>query len=173
MLMRFLLINSDHLLQQLGDPFASFPHGGYDRGVDQVGEFPVIEGAPALLQLIVHVQGDHHRHLQVYQLGGEVEVPLQCRGRHHVDDDVGLLLQDMLPHEQLFRGVCRQGVGPRQIDQPEGVSVVLQCPLLRVDRHTAVVSHMLMCSRGQVENGGLPCVGVPYQCHPDIFLLLM
>ncbi len=144
MCMFFLLINGDHPLQQLGDPFSSFPHGGNDRGVDEVGESPVIEGAPALLQLIVHVQGDHYRHLQVDQLGGEVEVPFQGGGRYHVDDDVGLLLQDMLPHEQLFRGVCREGVGSRQIDQREGVSVVLQRPLFRVDRHAAVVAHMLM-----------------------------
>ncbi len=73
----FLPVHRNHLLQQLWDPFTSFTDRRHHRCVDQFGEGLMVEGATALFQLVVHVEGDHYRHLQVDQLGGEVEVALQ------------------------------------------------------------------------------------------------
>ena len=55
-----------------------------------------------LLQLVVHIQGHHHRDVHIDQLGGEVEVALEVATVHHVEDDVGILLKNMFAHVELF-----------------------------------------------------------------------
>ena len=45
---------------------------------------------PLARYLVHHVQRQHHGHLQLQQLQGQVEVPLDVGGVHNVDDAVRL-----------------------------------------------------------------------------------
>jgi len=64
----FLIIHGDYFFEQQGDAFASLAYRRNNGGLDEGGEFLMIKSASALLKLIVHVEGNDHRYLQIEQL---------------------------------------------------------------------------------------------------------
>ena len=73
----------------------------------------IVQLVAAVLQGIVHVEGDDHAHVHIDELGGEVEVTLQVARIHHVDDDIRGFLDDVLAHVEFLRAVGREGIRTR------------------------------------------------------------
>ena len=77
-----------------------------------------------------------------------------------VENDVGVLFQDMAADIKLFGGVGGEGVGAGEVDEVEGVSVVGEGADLFVDGDAAIVADALVGVGGDVEDAGLAAVGV-------------
>jgi len=111
----------------------------------------VVKCVSAGLQLVVHVQGYDHAHVHVDELGRQVEVALQIAGIDDIDDHVGSFVDDEFAHIALFGGIGRKAVGARQVDEAEAVALKFEVPFLGIYRHTAIVSHVLVCTACNVE----------------------
>ena len=75
------------------------------------------DGAAVLLHLVHHIQSQHHGHIQLHELHGEVQVPFQVRGVHDIDNGAGLFFQNKLPYRG--RGnKCPADPPPRSPDGP-------------------------------------------------------
>ena len=161
--------NLDDLVEQLVDAFAAASGGRHDRHAEEGAELVDVKLVAALLELVEHIEGHHHREVHVDELGGEVEVALEVAAVHHVEDDVGILLDDMLPDVQFFGGICAEGVGAGQVRKVEGVAAELKGAHLLIDGDTAVVADVFVGVCGDVEDAGFPAVGVADKGHVDSF----
>ena len=157
-----LLIDLDHPFKKRVNAKTGLTDRRDDGRSDHLPQRVIVELVPLSLQFVIHIQGDHHPLVHVDQLRGQVEVALQVRAIHHVDHHVGLLLVEVLAHIQLLRRVGGEGVGTRQIHDLEGVPILMENALLGIDGHAAVVPHMLVGTRGEVEQRGLAAVGVAH-----------
>ena len=99
------LIDFDDGIEQRVDAGSVPADGRTDRHAEQPAQLVDVEAVAFLLQFVVHVQRHHHPEVHVDELGGQVEVAFQVGGVHHVDDDIGHLLDEVLPHVQFFRGI--------------------------------------------------------------------
>ena len=143
-------------------------HGHAEQGTQRVN----IQLVAAPLGLVIHVQSTHHSEVHVQQLRGEIEVALEVARVDHVDDDVGTLLEQMLPHIQLLGAVARQRVGARQVGEVELIAFKRGMRYTGIDRHTRVVAHACMCSTGVVKQRCLATVWVADESNVDGATLL-
>ena len=162
-----VLVDVDHRVEQRLDAPVVARLDGHHRHTHHAAEAVVVEARAAGLQFVVHVQRDDHAGVDVDQFGGQVEVALEVRGHHGVDDHVGHLRGEVLAHETLFGRIGRQGIGSGQVGDLEAVAAVEAVSHLGADGHAAVVAHMLVASRNGVEQRGFAAVGIPDQGHAD------
>ena len=160
-------VDIDYDMKQVVDAFVGTAHGGDHRDAEHFAQHAVVELVAAGFQFVKHVQGNDHTHVHVNELGRQVEVAFQVGCIHDVDDDIRGLFDDVLPYIHLFGRVGREGIGAREVDDAELVALELEESFLGVYRHTAVVSHMLVCSGRDVEQGGLPAIGIAHQRNVD------
>ena len=120
-----------------------------------------------LLCLVKHIQGTHHLHVHIDQLGGEIEVSLQITGIDDVDNDIGCLVNDLFTYIQLLRTVGTQRVSAGEIHKIQLISFIMGHTLLGIHGNTTVVSNALMSTGSEVEQGCLTTVGVSNQCDID------
>ena len=160
-------VDGDHRVEQLLDALVV---AGLDRDHRHTQHGPqllVVELGAAGLQLVVHVERHDHARVDVDQLGGQVEVALDVRRHDRVDDHVGGLLGQVLPHVALLGRVGRKGVGARQVGHLEAVAPVGAVAHLGADGHAAVVAHVLVPARYGVEERRLAAVRVAHERHAD------
>ena len=161
------LVEVDDDVEQAVDALARAAHRGHHGHAQQLAQGQVVQRIAAGLQLVVHVEGHDHAHVHVDELGGEVKVALQVGRVDHVDYDVRRLVDDVAAHVQLLGRVGGEGVRARQVHQPEVVALEVEEALLGIHRDAAVVAHMLVRAAGDVEQRGLPAIGVAHQRHVD------
>ena len=99
-------------------------------------------------------------HLQ--ELDCEIEVPLDVRGVHDVDDGRGLLIQDEAAGDDLLAAVGGHGVDAGEV-RDQRLGVTLDDPVLPVHGDAGEVAHVLVGAGELVEEGGLPRVLVAHQ----------
>ena len=63
---------------------------------------------PPALQHIHHIQGDHHGPPQLRELKGEIQVPFNIGGVHHVHDHVRVIVDDEIPRDHFLRRIGRE-----------------------------------------------------------------
>ncbi len=153
---------------------ASLEGRNLDDGAAEVpAELGDVDGVPVLLDEVHHVEGDCHRHAQVDDLGGEVEVALEVGGVHDVDDDVGMPAHQVVAGDDLFGRIGRQGIDARQVGDANVFSA-LAGALLLLNGHTGPVANVLAGSGEIVEQCRLAAVRVAgksnVECHASLFL---
>ena len=161
------LVTLDDDVEELLDARPCASYGRHYRHPDQFAQLLVVQLVATALQLVVHVQCHHHHHVHVDKLCGEVQVSFQVRAVYHVDDDVRHLLDDVLAHVNFFGRVSRERVRARQVHQAEAVSLEVEESLLGIHGYPAIVTHVLVGPRYQVEERCLPTIRVSYQGHVD------
>ena len=109
--------NLDDLVEKAADAVAAASGSRHDRHPEEGAELVDVELVAAFLELVVHVEGHHHRDVHVDKLRGEVEVALEVAAVHHVEDDVGVLFDDVLADVQFFGRIGAERVGAGQIDE--------------------------------------------------------
>ena len=165
------LIHADDGLEEFLHTTAVGEDGGHHGHTEEASQAVGVDMVASLLGLVKHVEGAHHAHVHVYELGGEIEVALQVAAVYHVDDDIGRLVDYLSAHVDFFRRIGRQRIGAGQVDDMEGVAVHLCHALLGVYRHATVVAHMLMGTRDEIEERCLAAVGVSHERHIDVVAL--
>ena len=162
-----VLEDVDHRVEQGLDAAVIARLDGHHRHAEHASQIVVVELRTASLQLVVHIQGHNHARVDVDQFGRQVEVALEVRGHHRVDDHVGGLFGNVAAHETLLGRIGRQGVGSREIGHLEAVAAVGAETELGTHRHAAVVAHMLVAARDGIEERRLAAVGIADQRHGD------
>ena len=115
---------------------------------------------------IDHVQRDDHRDAQLGELRGQVEVALDVRRVHDVEDRVRLFIHQIAAGDDLLQRVGGEGVDARQVLNDD-VLRAAQPALLLFDRHARPVAHILVAAGEVVEHGGLSAIRVARQGNLD------
>ena len=164
---------ADDRVKEVADALGVAAHGGYYGRAEHRSKGRVIELVAALEQFVVHVERYDHGKVHVDELHGEVEVSLQVRPVHYVDDDVRGVLDKVLAHIELLGAVGREGICAGEIDDGEVVAGVVEVALLGVDSHAGVIAHMFVAAGGDVEERCLAAVGIAYQRDTDMMAALL
>ena len=135
---------------------------GDHRDAQQLFHAVDVDGAAVAPDLVHHVQGQDHGHVQLQQLHGQVEVALDVGGVHDVDDPCGMLVENELPGDDLLVGVGGEGIDAGQVGD-QGLLVAPDAPALLVYGDAGEVAHMLVGPGELVEQGGFAAVLVAGQ----------
>ena len=103
------------VLGKLADALILRGGDGHHRDAERRLERVHINRAAVFRKLIHHVEREHHRAVELHELEREVEVALDVRGIHDVDNRVRLLFQDELAAHDLFARVGRKRVNAGQV----------------------------------------------------------
>ena len=96
-------------------------------------------------------------------LGREIEGAFEGGRGHNIDDAGGLLFENEVPRDDLFGRIGRERVDPGQIDDLNGLGALLVCTDLLIHRDARPVADVRRGAREEVEQRGLPAVGVARQ----------
>ena len=155
-----LLIDLYHGVEKFGDAAAVAADRRADRDAEKIPQLPEVHLVALRLEFVVHIERHHRAQVHIDDLRREIEVSLDIRSVHDVDDNVRGLLYEVFTDIQLLGAVGREGIRPGEIHENELVAAIIKTALLGVHRHTAVVADVLMCAGGDVEQGCLAAVGV-------------
>ena len=114
-----VFIDGDYRVEELFDSLARAADCRHNRKPEQIAQLLDVQLITACLELVIHVQRDHHPEVHVYDLCRQVEVPLKVRCIDDVDDHVRCLVYEVFPHIEFFGAVCGQRICARQIDECE------------------------------------------------------
>ena len=145
------------VIDQLADALVFGRGDRYDRDPQHGLHLVDADGAAVGRHLVHHVQGKHHRHAQLHELHGEVEVAGEVGRVDDVDDAARLFIQKELARDQLFAGVRGHGVNARQVSH-QRVAVAVDDAVLAVNRHAREVAYVLVGAGELVKQGGLAAV---------------
>ena len=161
---RLLLIlgHMHRVAHQLVHAFILGGGDGHHRDTQHGLHLVDADGAAVAPHLIHHVQCQHHGHIQLQKLHGQIEIPLDIGGVHDVDDAGGLFVDDELPGNDLLAGIGGHGIDARQVGDL-GVGVFPDGAALAVHRHAGEVAHMLVGAGQLIEQRGLSAVLVARQ----------
>ena len=115
----------------------------HDLAVETLPKLLEVNLVPRAIHQVHHVDGHHHRHADLGQLRGQVEITLDVRAVHNVQDRGGLLVHQKVPRDLLLERVGRERVDTRQILHDD-VLVSLQCAVLLLNRHARPVADVLV-----------------------------
>ena len=167
-----VLVEIHDLGHHLLDAGASRGDRRDDGEAEEFAEGVDIKLVAVFLQFVVHIEGHHHGHVHVDELGGEEEVAFEVRGIDDVEHDVGVLLHNVLADVAFFRGVFGKGVGAGKVGNHDGIILIVVVADLGIDGDAAVVAHLLAHAGGVVEEGGLAAVGVADEGNVDAFAFM-
>ena len=137
--------------------------GDLQHGAAQlVGHLHGVDLVAVLLHHVHHVQGDDNGDAHLHDLGGQIQVALQVGGVHQVDDHVGVLVNDVVPADDLLQGVGGQGVDTGQVGD-HSVGIAPQLALFLLHGNAGPVANVLVGAGHGVEHGGLSAVGIAHQ----------
>ena len=131
-----------------------------------LGKLLCIDLIPVLPDNVHHIDGCHHRDTQLYQLGGQIQVPLQVGAVDDVQNRIRPLLDQIIPGYHFLQGVGGQGVNTRQVCDGH-IAVTLQLTLLLFNRYAGPVTHKLVGSGQRIKQGGFACVRISRKRYFD------
>ena len=120
------------------------------------------DGSAVALQLVHHIECQHHRYTQFHQLHSEVEVALDVCGIHNVDDAARLVFEDETAADDFFAGVGTEAVDAGEVGDG-GFGMALDDAILAVDGHAREVADMLVAARQLIKQCGLSAVLIAYE----------
>ena len=147
--------------------------GLHDRTAQRLAQLLQIDPVAVLAGHVDHVQRDDHRDSQLRKLGGQVEVALDVRRVHDVENRVRLLVDQIAAGHNFFQCIGGEAVNARQVLN-DHVLRALEAALLLFDRHARPVAHVLVAAGQIVEQRGLATIRVAREgnldCHVHILL---
>ena len=99
------LCGRDHFIGSLVDPGPLEGGDLHDLAAELVAERLDVDTVPVLLDQVHHVEGDHDRDPKFQALRGEIEISLQVRRVHDIEDRVGLFFQKIIPRDHFFQSI--------------------------------------------------------------------
>ena len=151
------------LIHELGHALTLRRRDRHDGDAQRIAHLLHVDRAAVGAHLVHHVQRQHHRHAQFEQLQRQVQVALDIRGVHDVDDAVRLLIDDKIARDDLLLRIRAQGVNARQVNDGAALLVAHLAHLL-VDGHAREVAHVLVGTGEGVEERRLAAVLVADKC---------
>ena len=141
--------------------------GRQHRHAEQLTELYVIQRVPACFQFVVHVKRDNHAHVHVDQLGGEIRFRsrLEESTTINISSYLRSFVDDVMAHINLFGRIGRKRIIARQVDDAEMIPLKVKIPLFSIYGDTAVITHMLVRTRSDVEKRCLAAMGLPTKRH--------
>lgn len=112
-------VNIDNHMEQLFNAFSATADRRQHRNSEQLAELHIIQRVSTGFQLIVHVQCNHHAHIHVNQLGGEIEIAFQVGRVYNIDNDIRRFIDNVPADIDFFGRVGREGIGSGKIDNTE------------------------------------------------------
>ena len=160
----FFLIGSNvnGVLDQLTDTLILCSRNGNHRHTQQVLQRIDVNVSAVLLDLVHHVQRNHHGRVHLQQLHGQIEVPLNVSGIHDVDDGGGSLHQHKVAGDDFLTAVGRHGVNTGQV-RHHRIGIAFDHTVLTVHRHAWEVAHVLVGTSQLVKQRGLAAILVAHQ----------
>ena len=158
-----ILCDVERVIHQLVHALVLCRRDGHDRDAQHGLHLIDADGATVAAHLVHHVQRQHHRRIQLHELHGEIQIPLDIGGVHDIDDARGLLTDDELPGHDLLAGIGRHGVDAGQVCDLR-IRVVPDRTALAVHRHAREIADVLVGAGELVEEGRLAAVLVARQC---------
>ena len=166
-----VLCRLDGGLGGLGDAVALQRGDLHDPAAELTAQLLDVDAVPGSPHQVHHVQRDHHGDAQLGELGGQVEVALQVRGVHDVQDGVRLFLHEIIPGHHLFQRVGGKGIDAGQVGQDD-LFVNDQLALLFLHGDAGPVADKLVGAGQLVEQGGFAAVRVARQGNAQLFVHL-
>ena len=123
------------------------------------GKLSGIELIPVLAHKIHHVDGNHHRDSEFDELGCEIEVSLEVRAIHDVQDGIGPFAYQIVSGNHLFKSIWREGVDSGKVGDCDVIGL-FELTLFLFDCDSGPVSHVLVGTGESIEQGCLSAVGV-------------
>ena len=155
--------NGQRLVHEFGHALPFRRRDRHDGDAQCLAHLLHIDSAAVGAHLVHHVQRQHHRHTQLKQLQRQVQVALDIRGVHDVDDAVRLLIDDKIARDDLLLRIRAQGVNARQVNDGAALLVAHLAHLL-VNGHAREVAHVLVGAGEGVEERRLTAVLVADKC---------
>ena len=120
-----------------------------------------------------HVERDDHGDSGLDELRRQVEVPLDVRGIHQIDDDIRVLIEQIVAGDDLLQSIGTERIDSGKVRDDDLFTTlpVLQPSLLLLDRDARPVADILVGTCERVEHGRLSAVGVSCKCDSDSHLL--
>ncbi|CDD53729.1 putative uncharacterized protein [Ruminococcus sp. CAG:379] len=157
-----VLGNVERMVDQLVNALILGGRNGHHRHPQCLLHFIDEDGTAILPHLVHHIQRHHHGNIQLQQLHGQVQIPLNVGSVHNIDDAPGFFLENELPCDDLLAAVGRHGINAGQVRDP-GIGMADDLPILPIHRHAGKIAHMLIGAGQPVKQGGLAAVLVSHQ----------
>lgn len=122
---------------------------------------------PPLFHNVHHVESHDHWLFKLKKLQRQIEVSLQRGGVHHVNEDIHLIFLDAFSRDALLDGVGGQTIDARQVDDPDGLSLVAGSSLHPLHGHAGPVGHFQLCAGKRVKKRRFSAVGVSNEADAD------
>src|SRR5207302_11363524 len=157
---------------------AARTHGDcfHDRHAERALERRAVEPVTALLSDIAHVQRDHHRPPDTFQIKHQPQVEPQVRRINDANETArwrfcSVPSEHHVPSDRLIQCGGFEAVGSRQVNYAVDAASArpYEASLLALHRHAGVIGDLLPAAGEAVEEGGLAAVGNPdeRQARPE------
>ena len=162
-----ILIDINDRLQQLIQTATITRHNRHHRHTKHCTQLLIIELIATTLQLVIHIERNHHIGVDVNQLGRKVEVAFEIRRHDSVDDNIGGIIDQMTTHVDLFGRIGRQCVRTRQVGDVETIAFVTERARFGINRNAAIITDVLVATRQSIEQRSLATIWITDQCDID------
>ena len=167
----FAVIRNVHgVVHQLGNAFALHGANGHNGNAQLRFQFVDQHRSTVRGHFVHHVQRQNHRNVQLKELHGQIQIALDIRGVHNIDDTARFILQHELARNNLFCGIRTHGIDAWQV-RDQGVCMAQQRAVLAVNRNSGEVAHVLVGARELVEQRCFAAVLVSYQGKCQFLIL--
>ena len=121
-----------------------------------------IDGTVIAGDFIHHVQGYDHGNVHFQQLHGQIQITLDIRGIHDINDSSGFLIQDKITGYDLFTAVRGHGINTGQVCH-QSIRIPFDGTVLTVYGNSGEISHMLIRTGELIEQCSLAAVLISRQ----------
>ena len=131
----------------------------HDLAAELLRQLADVDLVAALAHDVHHVHGHDHRDAQLGQLRGQVQVALEVRAVHDVEDGVRALVDQIVAGDDLFERVRAERVDAGKVHD-DNVVMLFQAAFLFLDRDARPVAHKLIGAGQRIEQRCLAAVRV-------------
>ena len=135
-----------------------------------------VNAVAALPDNVHHVQGDDDGNAQLAKLGGEVKIAFQVAAVNQVQDEGGMVRDQVIPADDFLQGVGGKRINARKVFNDD-VLVAFQAAFLFFHSNAGPVPDVLAGACQGVEESGFSAVGIARQGDGNVahgcFLVLM
>ena len=140
-----------------------------NRAAKLFGKRGDVQVVAVLAHHVDHIDGDHDRNTKLGQLGGQIQVTLQVRAVHDVENDVGTFPYQVVSCNHLFGSIRRKRVNTGQVGQNH-VFVLFDLAFLFFHGDAGPVTYKLIGARECIKQGRFTRVGIARKGDPDLVL---
>ena len=131
----------------------------HDLAAELLRQLADVDLVAALAHDVHHVHGHDHRDAQFGQLRGQVQVALEVRAVHDVEDGVRTLVDQIVAGDDLFERVRAERVDAGKVHD-DNVVMLFQAAFLFLDRDARPVAHKLIGAGQRIEQRRFAAVRV-------------